>query len=60
MLQPLSFVARDALKKLSLTPGDDDRRTTAFSLPGEVRDELRAFALRLRDQDAQYRRRKHA
>ena len=62
MLQPLSFVARDALKKLSLTPSDNERRTTAFKLPGEVRDELRAFAIRLREQELPEfrRRRKHA
>ncbi|KAI6235284.1 hypothetical protein M3Y95_00035300 [Aphelenchoides besseyi] len=50
VLQPLSFVARDALKRLSLTPSDQERKTTAFGLPGDVRDELRAFAIRLREQ----------
>jgi hypothetical protein len=50
MLYPLSFKAREALKHLALTPDDHERRETANELPGELRDELKAFALRLREQ----------
>lgn len=50
MLYPLSFKAREALKHLALTPSDQERRETAHDLPGELRDELKAFAIRLREQ----------
>ncbi|KAI6176850.1 hypothetical protein M3Y97_00843300 [Aphelenchoides bicaudatus] len=50
MLYPLSFKAREALKHLALTPDDEERRSTAQELPGELRDELKAFAIRLREQ----------
>jgi hypothetical protein len=50
MLYPLSLKAREALKYLALTPDEQERRSTAYGLEGELRDELKAFAMRLREQ----------
>lgn len=52
MLYPLSLKARDTLKHLALTPNEQERRSTAYGLDGELRDELKAFAMRLREQHA--------
>lgn len=50
ILYPLSFKAREALKHLALTPSQREQESTALRLPGELRDELKAFAIRLREQ----------